>query len=86
MGRLSQVTCFFQINFALKSKLTVDWIEYFIWERQHENSCKDLVIFLMQLGYVDGGRMGWFHTGAEKTVLDLSGPCSMPDLPLNNVW
>ena len=38
----------------MKSKLTVNWIESFIWERTCENSCKDLDVFLMQLGYVSG--------------------------------
>lgn len=54
-----------------------------MWEG-HENNCKDLDVFLMQLGYVDKGRMEWFHTGAEK--MTSVGQIPGQDLALNNLW
>lgn len=47
-------------------------------ETARKQSCKDLDMLLMQQGYIDEGKMGWFHTGAENTVLDFSGPDSRP--------
>lgn len=54
-----------------------------MWERQLENSCKDLDVFLMLLGYIDGD--GFIMLKRELSCTSV-GQILSPDLPLNNLW